>query len=482
MITNHNQSRQQCRAEKRLEKKRIQRQERIESEAATQIKRLLNSVLSVDLLNEIARRTGFIIRQRELSAIAIIAVLMLGCSGSQDISSLEIICLYLHKWFNISMKPQSLQGRLNKKELTVFMKEITTKIMMHESNKIMDKLLKKRAKGNLKHHLYKRILLQDSTVISLPESVSRIFKGCGGSASKAAVKCDVIIDQVNHLIVRMRCVAGRIPDSSLSGDIIGYLREGDLVIRDLGYFNLNNFTAMIKKDIKFISRLTKKVHVYLTKDEDNHLDLIKYLEELGVSKKNIDIEVYVGKNARIPMRLIGIKVPPEVVETGRERHKKIRKSEPSNELHEWNGYTMMLTNIPISELNLKQIVKFYKIRWQIELFFKNIKSYLHIDRLTGENKYRIITFIYTKLIITWIASLLYAYAQMIVGEGREVSKFKFTKWLQEVTEWRNAFITGDFTELLKAFHRDRNFLCKQSCRIKISWIDDETVEDKQTKK
>lgn len=367
------------------------------------------------------------------------------------------------------MRPQSLQEKLNRKESAAFMKEVATSVMMHEANNAMNRLLKKIAKGSKKYHFYKRILLQDSTVISLPESVARIFKGCGGSASKAAIKFDIIIDQANHLILRMKSVAGRIPDSSLSGDIIEYLREGDLVIRDLGYFNLDNFTTMVQKNIKFISRSAKKVNIYLTEKAETPLS-IKDFEKFGISK-GIDIEVYVGKKARIPMRLVGIKVPSEILDGRRERHKKIRKSEPSEELDEWNGYTMMLTNIPKNELNLKQIFEMYRVRWQIELFFKNIKSYLYIDKLTGKNKYRILILVYTKLILTWMAALLYAYAQMISDEGKEVSKFKFTKWLQEEFGWRNAFITADFTELIETLEEDIDFLCKQSTRKQRSWLE-----------
>lgn len=472
MIMNRTQSRQQCRYIQRKKTKDLQKQEKVENTFVTQIKKIFHSILMQEQLDEIARATKFITRKRELSSVAIVAVLMIGCSGSEEISSLETICSYLHKWFSIRMKPQSLQGRLNRKESAAFMKEVAIRVMKHEANNTIDKLLKKYAKRNSKHHFYKRILLQDSTVISLPESVSRIFRGCGGSASKAAIKCDVIIDQVSHLVVRIRCIAGRVPDASLSSDIIEYLREDDIVIRDLGYFNLDNFASMIKKNIKFISRLAKKVHIYLTQDQNEEpLDLVKYLETLGVSNKGIDITVYVGKIARIAMRLIGIKVPQDVLEMRRERHKKIRKSEPSDGLHEWNGYTIMVTNILKDELSLNQILKMYKTRWQIELFFKNIKSYLHIDKLTGENKYRILTLIYIKLILTWMAALLYAYAQVKVIKGREVSKFKFTKWLQEEVSWKKAFIMADFSELFDALEKDLDFLCKQLKRTRGSWID-----------
>lgn len=462
MISRAGQSRQQRRQIQRQQQKSLTKQNNLEKEVSTQIKRIFNSILLQEELEEIARETNFINRRRQLGSSAMVAVLLLGCSTSQDILSLETMCSFLNKWFNISIKPQSLQARINSPKCAAFMKKVSVKVLMHEANKVMTRLIKKHSQKRLKKHLYKRILLQDSTVISLPDSVARIFKGCGGSASKAALKCDVIIDQVNHLIVRIKCISGKIPDSSMADDLIEHTQKGDLVIRDLGYFNIGNFLIMIKRDVKFISRLKKNVHLYLRKKDGIPINIIKHLETLGISSKGIDIEVFVGQTARIPMRLIGIKIPPEVAEIRRQRHKKLRKCEPSEELHEWNGYTIMITNIPKEKLSLGDIFKIYKIRWQIEIFFKNIKSYLRIDKFTGENKYRILTFIYTKLILTWIHSLIYAYAQLKVD--KEVSKFKFTKWLKEEICWKRIFIHGDFMGFLEELEKDIRFLCKQPKR------------------
>lgn len=467
MVINFSESRQQKRYKQRQQKKELERNEKASKQVAIQIKNLLSSTLSQETLEEIAKKTHFIVRRRELSEHAIVAALIMGCSDPVNISSLETICCFLNKWFNISIKPQSLQEKLNRKETAMFIKEIAIKIMMHKANKIIEKILQKKTKQN---SLFRRILIQDSTVISLPETISRIFRGCGGNASKAALKCDMIIDQANHLIVRIKCTAGKIPDSSMSDDIFGFLQEGDLILRDLGYFNLDNFSKMIQKNIKFISRMKKSVHVYLTKDAEKPLDLIKYLEDQNINKQGVDIEVYIGKEARVPVRLVGIKVPQEVAEMRRSRYKKIRKKDASEELLIWNGYTLMLTNISKEELNLKQILKMYKIRWQIELFFKNIKSNLIIDKFTGKNKFRILTLIYTKLILTWLVSLLYAYAQMIAPKDKQISKYKFTKWLQKEIGQLNVFITNDVINLIKSLNKALRFLYKRS--ISRCWIDD----------
>ena len=77
--------------------------------------------------------------------------------------------------------------------------------------------------------------------------------------------------------------------------------------------------------------------------------------------------------------------------------------------------------------------------------------------------------IYTKLILTWMAALLYAYAQTRIPEEKEISMFKFTNWLQEEVCWRDYFVTADFSELFDLLEDDLNFLCKQVERKYRSW-------------
>ena len=472
MVSLYKQSRQACRYRKRKEQKAKRVQDNVERNAYFNIKNLLKRILSEKTLQEIAIKTGFQERNRELTPMALVGILMLGCSNGCDdvpIASLDTMCLYLRKWFDINVKKQSLQKKINRKETSMFIKEVMMKVMSHEIDKMLSKLLQSRRK---KIHIFTRILIQDSSTISLPETMSRIFKGCGGAASKAAVKFDYIIDQVNHLIVTMKCISGKVSDAALSGNIIDHVRENDVIIRDLGYFNLSNFSKIVSKNAYFLSRLSNGVNVYLNKTDEQPVALIKHLEKLDVKRKSIDIDVYVGRIERLFIRLIGVKVPQEVVELRRQQYKKARgrSQEPSKSLHEWHGYTLMMTNIPRNKLSLKSILKLYKIRWQIELFFKNMKSILVVDKMTGKNKHRILCLIYVRLAVTWVASILYAYAQARIEEGKEVSRFKFTRWLKDMGNLKEALCTGDFTKLLDQLDRDLDLLCKaikKPVRLKI---------------
>ncbi len=128
----------------------------------------------------------------------------------------------------------------------------------------------------------------------------RLFSGCGGSASKAAIKIDIIFDLVYNRVLSAKFVAGKVPDAKFSNDILDQLEENDLVIRDLGYFILKCFKEIIKSNY-FISRLSKPVYVYLNKDDSKPLELIEYLQKLDI-QNGIDIDVYIGKLERLPVR------------------------------------------------------------------------------------------------------------------------------------------------------------------------------------
>jgi hypothetical protein len=463
MLSCPHKTRQMRRLKERVAAKAERSRLNAEEECYRQTDILVRKALNEEELEKLAKKTGFSKRTRNLTAFAFVAVMMMaGVCDTKSIKSLRECCLFLRKYFSeaIDITPQALQQRMNTKAASDFIKEVMCKILTYKTNKKFKFLSKSKSRLNT---LF-RVILQDSTVISLPDSLYRIFPGCGGDASKAAIKCDFIIDQTNHLVLRVKFVSGKIPDAQMSDDIINYLKKDDLIVCDLGYFKLSKFSKIGIKKAKFISRLSRSTHVYLKRDDEEPLDLIKHLDGLDCKMgADIDTDIYIGKNERLLVRLIAVKVPPEVVEARRQQFKTKRKKEPSEEFLEWNGYTLMITNISREELRLKTIIKIYKIRWQIELFFKSMKSNFCVDKLDGSNKYRILCIIYVKITMFWVISHLYAYAQALIGPEREVSLDKFTKWLNE-ERFREAIQMGNLSKLQAELKRDVDLLCKQKKR------------------
>lgn len=475
MLTHSNTSRQARRKEERDNARALKREAIAKMKAVQKVTNLISRIFKDESIEALAYKMGVIDRKRELTPLALVGVLMLACDG-ESVNSLESMCSDLREWFKIYITPQTLQARINNKNTVNFIKMIIDEVMKMETSKILEKILKKGRnlrRLNIKNKLfkYKRVLLQDSTVISLHNNLWRIFRGCGNSSNNAAVKCDFIIDLLNNQIIYMKCISGRIPDASLSKEILSFVKEGDLILRDLGYFNLPHFKQMMNENSDFVSRLSSNVNVYLNQNDEEPIDLVEYFQKNSVNDE-IDINVYIGRIERIKVRLIGLKVPFEVLEVRRSQYKKDRKKEFSEFLNAWNNYTFMITNISAKQISIKGILILYKFRWQIELFFMSLKSVLSIDNITGSNKYRICCFLFLKLCISWITSMLYSCAQAINTSRKEISLIKFTKWIKRFGIFECIFIHDGFNYLFKAFERDMNLLYKRETKLE-AWLVEE---------
>lgn len=145
MLPSKAESRQVRRQRARCQKKAILAEEQQEKYAIKRIKHLLDSVLSEEKINEIAKQVGSQKRQRKLYPLAIVSILMIGCFNGYSnipIIPLERMCALLRKWFNVNEKPQSLQEAINKKETSDFIKEVMMCIMANEVNKVISKVKK----------------------------------------------------------------------------------------------------------------------------------------------------------------------------------------------------------------------------------------------------------------------------------------------------------------------------------------------------
>ena len=80
-------------------------------------------------------------------------------------------------------------------------------------------------------------------------------------------------------------------------------------------------------------------------------------------------------------------------------HNSYRSKQPSQLVLELAGWSIYITNIPKEMLPQDSIHSVYILRWQIELFFKLVKSYAKIDELSGTTVPRVLCELYAKLIV-----------------------------------------------------------------------------------
>lgn len=84
-----------------------------------------------------------------------------------------------------------------------------------------------------------------------------------------------------------------------------------------------------------------------------------------------------------PMRLVAVKKTREAAEKSIQRAKRKaqqngrEKADPRSLRAAW--YTYVLTDLTEDQVSAAQVLELYRLRWQIELAFKRIKSLLHLD-------------------------------------------------------------------------------------------------------
>lgn len=388
----------------------------------------LKNLFSKDLLLKLALSSRFIQRSTTKlcpTAFLIVMVVELSLLGTH---SLRTICDLMVSYGGSRISPQALSQKLNQVECIRFFRKIYSKLLCAKFLEISSEI---QQEGILKR--FKNVYLEDSTSCTLHEKVAGSFKGVGGSASKAGYKIHMIWNATKNNIKNLMLSPSSVSDLSQAFNIVERLQTNDLVLRDLGYFNLSCFKAIEEKKAYYVSRLKFTVKVY-TLEGKLIEDLGKYLEERlkkGLAK---DFEAYLGLDRKLKVRIVCWKVPQKVYdERIRKQRRKAQKNRStlSKKIKNLQKYTFLITNIPDDLLSNVDIAKLYKFRWQIELLFKAFKSKLNIEMIKGKSKTRVECFILSKLIALFVTTGLFSYLALYMKSQfqRELSFWKFLDWI-----------------------------------------------------
>jgi IS4 transposase len=109
-----------------------------------------------------------------------------------------------------------------------------------------------------------------------------------------------------------------------------------------------------------------------------------------------------GTEPDLAVRLIVQRKPPEAAEATRQAlrrsaAKKGKTLDPRSLIAA--EFMMLITSLPRSGYSAPAILAAYRLRWQIELAFKRLKSVLHIDRLPTHTERGSQSWLYAHLIL-----------------------------------------------------------------------------------
>jgi len=387
---------------------------------------------------ELARESGFVERESKLTGHLFLSVFTFGMSIYGTPSLNELVGLLNLVVPQLDLTRQGLHERINEEAVAFFEKMLSFAITLELPERLSQ------AAAALCPR-FKRILIYDGTSFQLPDALASYFRGSGGGGSEAAVKILFGYDlKSHHFFYRLR--DGVAHDQAHQEDYLQQLDAGDLEISDLGFFNIEAFADIDQKGAFYLSRLRSDVRLYhQTPHGLEEFDLVRFVKNMSLGQT--EVEVYLKKGALIlQTRLVIEKVPDHV------KAQRLRKINQNNRKKGYTtrkrikilaGFGLYITNAPATHIPREQIRSLYRIRWQIELIFKNWKSNFALAKVTGKRPERIKCMIYAKLLFILITTKLCGAIQNYVWftSQREVSCFQAAKYLKIVAlQWLAAIV------------------------------------------
>jgi hypothetical protein len=276
---------------------------------------------------------------------------------------------------------------------------------------------------------YRRVLVQDSTIIQLP---SHLFEDFSGVANAHSTVCNARI-QATYNLLDHRLLAIAIDPYSKNDQTAApelSLQKDDLVLRDRGYLVLDEIQRHQEAGADCIYR-HRTGTTYLDPQTGQPIDLLALLKNQG----SLDLEVLLNNEARTRVRLV---TAPVDVETANLRRRKAKKEthghHPSPAVLALMDWTIFITTIPATLASFKEILAIYGLRWRIEIIFKAWKSHMKFPQLHRVSKLQMAILLKARLlIITACTNLVYGPLERTLRQNyaRRLSLLKFMRFLSK---------------------------------------------------
>lgn len=280
--------------------------------------------------------------------------------------------------------PQAIHARLQNRHVPFakrFLEKCISRLALSQ-DKAQDPDTQPQVPPHLQH--FRRVYVEDSTCVKLPANVQDVFPGNRGRCgSYAQARIQLTVSLLEEKYARIQLTDFRHNDQSYAFSIVDHLESRDLVIRDLGYWSIEALQAIAQKGAFFLSRL-KYGPALLDPQTEQPLDLPDMLaRQRRKGQWVVDMNVWVGKEARMPARLVAVQVPREVYQ---QRLRKLAKDRdkrrnPSKAYKQLLGWDLFVTNVPAEVWTWQDVLKVYGYRWRIESIFKSWKGKMHLKRL-----------------------------------------------------------------------------------------------------
>lgn len=232
---------------------------------------------------------------------------------------------------------------------------------------------------------FRDLLSIDSTVFPLHDKLSRHFYGCCCPGNRATARVSVSFGLSDHRLRAAEISPGRV--SEVHFFPISEKLRNHLLLFDLGYFSLQRFRDLQAVGAHFICRLFKSAN-----------PVIEQVHQGGVRRRH-----YVGRKLR-QVSFRGPWVDLDVALGHKGRQVRLRVVGAWNQ--QARGYHFYLTTLDRRTFGPGDVSETYRLRWQVELLFKELKSICRLAQIPTRKPAGVLCLIYATLIMHLLSRFL----------------------------------------------------------------------------
>jgi hypothetical protein len=337
------------------------------AQSNTTLLQQLCKLIPLGLLNRLAKDTGVQQKARKFTPMShVVAMLFAQLARVVSLSDLKD-CLRLKsgvlKRFSIHSPGKNTLAHANKNRDSKFIENLFWEL--HHTFCTQSPMFAKgkRNKSPLHRFKFRRIHAMDSTVVKL---VSNTIDWAKYRARKAADKVHVRLDLRTFLPSFVAIGKGSQNDVARATELCAGLKEGEIVLMDRGYNDYTFFDALDKRGVYWVTRTKDNMeYVVIEQLTTGHKDIVK--DEL-VHLPNAD--------------------NPDMT---------VRRVEAYVEVDGERRLMVFITNN--EQWSPRTVCDMYQLRWDIEVFFKQIKQVLHINIFLGYSENAVAWQIYSALLM-----------------------------------------------------------------------------------
>ena len=234
-----------------------------------------------------------------------------------------------------------------------------------------------------------------------------LVKEPGRTGSQWRVLYSVVVPRWQCDFFRVSGVAGE-----GNGESLRYfaIQAGDCVVADRGYCQASGIAHARQCHGEVLVRLAPS-NLPLEGRGGTGFDLLDWVSHLRQPGQIGEVPVWVRHDReRYPLRLIAVRKSLEALRDSQARLRR-RAQRRSEELH--TQWIMVLTSVEPARLSAAEVLEWYRVRWQVELAFKRLKSLADFGHLPKHDPASSRAWLYGKLLLALLSEKMQRYADAV---------------------------------------------------------------------